>query len=202
VGAHPGLPDLLGFGRRVMAVTPEDAHAYVAYQVGALQAFLDAADVPLHHVKLHGALAVVASTSEPVAAAILDAIGQTAPGRPIYSPFWPGNPLHELGEARGIQIIQEMYADMRYDGAGILIQERSKRAMPVEEAVAQVESFLLAGTVRSVDGEAIPIDAGSICFHGDGPNAIELAQAIQETVGRLGRRIAAPGGATTEEVPA
>jgi UPF0271 protein len=202
IGAHPGFPDLLGFGRRVMNISPEEAYAYIAYQVGALRAILEVEQVPLHHVKLHGALAVVAATSQPIAAAILDAVEHTAPGTVIYSPYWPGNSLHALARDRGIPLIEEMYADMRYDRDGVLIQERAKKHMPVEEAVSQVESFLLEGRVRAADGEMAPLQARSISFHGDGPNAVELVEAIRETVGRHRRRVAAPETSTGPKVGA
>jgi UPF0271 protein len=192
VGAHPGFPDLAGFGRRAMNTSPEETYAYVTYQIGALRAFLDAEDVPLHHVKLHGALAVVAAAAEPLAAAVVDAVAISAPGTVVYSPYWPGNVFHERLRDRGIPLVEEMYADMRYDGRGIVIQERVRTAMPVEETVAQVESLLTEGRVRSVDGEMVAVDAGSICFHGDGPNALELVDAVRQTIDRLGGRVAAP----------
>lgn len=202
VGAHPGFPDLPGFGRRAMNITPDEAYAYVTYQVGALRAFLDTEDVPLHHVKLHGALAVVAASNAPLAEGIVDAIARSAPGTVVYSPFWPDNVFHDQLRERGITLVEEMYADMRYDGRGIVIQERARKAMPVEEAVAQVESLMLEGRVRSVDGEMVPVEAGSICFHGDGPNALELIQGVRETIDRVGGSVAAPELAPTQAAAA
>jgi UPF0271 protein len=202
VGAHPGFPDLAGFGRRAMNISPDEAYAYVTYQIGGLRAFLDTEDVALHHVKLHGALAVVAASAEPLAAAIVDAVARSAPGAVVYSPYWPGNVFHDRLRDRGITVIEEMYADMRYDRRGIVIQERVRQAMPVEETVAQVESLLTEGQVRSADGEMVPIDAGSICFHGDGRNALELIEAVRQTIDRLGGSVAAPDASTARAAAA
>lgn len=192
VGAHPGLPDLAGFGRRMMTLSVEEAYADIVYQVGALRGVLEAEGLPLHHVKLHGALAFIAAETEPIAAAIVDAVERVAPEPLIYSPVWPRSHLHAIARDRGITVVEEMYPDVRYNADGSLNLERRRAAVPLEEGVAQVESLLLRGEVTAVDGTTVPFQAGSLSFHGDAPNAVELARGIHEAVNRLGARVAAP----------
>jgi UPF0271 protein len=192
VGAHPGLPDLLGFGRRVMALSPEDAAAYVRYQAGALQAFLRAAGGgDLHHVKPHGAFFTVlrddAKLAKPVAKAIRDL------GDEIIV-YWPapaeGVPLcQELGEL-GVPVVGEIYPDLSYAPDGKLVIQRAKHQTDVEFAAHQTRLFLEEGVVEAIDGSRVPLQAGSACIHGDGPNAVEVAHAVRRAVTESGRTIA------------
>ncbi len=127
VGAHPGLPDLVGFGRRKMDISADDAYAMVVYQVGALKAFLEASGMSLHHVKPHGALYVMLHDQEEVAAAVAEAIRDTCPAPLLY---WPAPvEMHALPRAArklGIEVVGEVYFDLGYSDEAKLIVERKK----------------------------------------------------------------------------
>lgn len=176
VGAHPGLPDLLGFGRRAMKITPEDAYAYVLYQVGALQGALAPTRLRLHHVKPHGALNGMLNGDAELAAAVAQAIRDACPEQPVL--YWPAplEPSTLVREARagGIRVVGEMYPDLEYDSQGGLILQRTKHATDLEKAGAQIRRFVTEGRVEAQDGTSIELEAESICVHGDGPNAFDV----------------------------
>ncbi|HEY6758433.1 MAG TPA: 5-oxoprolinase subunit PxpA [Baekduia sp.] len=191
VGAHPGLPDLLGFGRRAMAISPEDAAAYVRYQAGALQAFLRAAGGELNHVKPHGAFFVElrddAALARPVARAVRD-LGDDV------MVYWPapveGVPFCEELRGLGVRVVGEIYPDLSYAPDGRLVLERSKAQTDVAFAAHQTRLFLEKAVVEAVDGSYLPLSAGSACVHGDGPNAVAVAHAVRGAVTEAGRAIA------------
>jgi UPF0271 protein len=194
VGAHPGLPDLLGFGRRLMAISPEDAAAYVRYQAGALQAFLRAAGGELNHVKPHGAFFAVLRDSADLARPVAQAVRDLGDDVMVY---WPapaeGVPFcEELGEL-GVRVVGEIYPDLSYAPDGRLVIQRSKAETDVEFAAHQTRLFIEEGVVEAVDGSRIPLTAGSACIHGDGPNAVAVAHAVRRAVTETGREIASAG---------
>jgi len=180
VGAHPGLPDLAGFGRRKMDITPDDAYAMVVYQVGALKAFVEAKGLSLHHVKPHGALYVMLHDQEEVAAAVAEAIRDTCPAPLLY---WPSpiemHALPRAARALGIEVIGEVYFDLAYSDAAHLIVERKKTLKDLGDVARRLRRFLAEGVVESTSGKAIPLEAGTICVHGDGPNSVEIARTIR-----------------------
>lgn len=180
VGAHPGLPDLAGFGRRKMDITPDDAYAMVVYQVGALKAFLDARGMTLHHVKPHGALYVMLHDQEAVAEAVAEAIRDTCPVPLLY---WPAPiELHALPRAArklGIPVIGEVYFDLGYSDEAHLLVERKKTAKDLGDVARRLRRYLAEGVVESVSGTAIPLAAETICVHGDGPNSVDIARTIR-----------------------
>lgn len=191
VGAHPGLPDLAGFGRRKMDVTPDDAYAMVVYQVGALSAFLAARGMALHHVKPHGALYVMLHDQEEVAAAVAEAIRDTCPAPLLY---WPAPvEMHALPRAArklGIAVVGEVYFDLGYSDEAKLVVERKKTAKDLGDVARRVRRFLAEGLVESVSGKAIPLAAETICVHGDGPNSVELARTVRTVLEEEGVAIA------------
>jgi UPF0271 protein len=186
VGAHPGLPDLLGFGRRVMSISGEDMYGYVVYQVGALQASLAVNGMSLHHVKPHGALYAMLRDSEELGEAAAQALVDL--GSPLsYFPA-PVAPT-AFGRAaaeRGLEVVGEIYPDLGYDDDGDLVLQRSKHHTDPEEAAAMVSRYLADGVVVSGNGKEISLEAESICVHGDGPNAAEVARAIRGAVEAAG----------------
>lgn len=191
-GAHPGYPDLLGFGRRQYKLRPEEAAAYVRYQVGALKAFLDAEGLPLHHVKPHGALAFYLRDDDSVAAAVADAVAGCGEGMLFYFPApIKGVALCDALAARGVRVIGEVYPDLSYDAEGNLQIQREKRETELDFAAAQVARFLAEGRVEAEDGTLVPIEAESICVHGDGPNAVQVAGAIRATIAAAGQELEA-----------
>jgi UPF0271 protein len=191
VGSHPGFPDLLGFGRRTMRLSPEDGYAYVLYQTGALQAVLAAHGLELHHVKPHGAFYTVLRTEDELAAAVCEAITKLMP-RPVA--YWPDPTdaaFTRAAGAAGIRIVREVYVDLSYSPEGEVILQRAKHATDLGAAAAQVRLWLEEGCVRAVDGTKVPLEAESICIHGDGPNAVEVAQAVRRTIEECGCAVGA-----------
>jgi len=192
VGAHPGLPDLLGFGRRRMAITAEEAYAYVLYQAGALRGFLEASGMTLHHVKPHGALYLMLNEEEELAEAVARAICAVCPVPRLY---WPapvaGRALPEAAKRAGIEVVPEVYFDLEYDERGWLILERKKSVINLHMVRNRVREFVRSGRVTSATGTKLVIEARSICIHGDGPNAPEMLAAIRQVIAEEGCGLAA-----------
>ncbi len=189
VGSHPGLPDLLGFGRRPMQITPDDCYAYVLYQSGALKAVLAAEGIPLHHVKPHGAFYTILREDEPLASAFCDAVLALMPEPVVYWPEGHDLALPRAARERGIRVVMEVYVDLDYGPDGSLILQRAKHLTDIEKASAQIRRFLEGGVVQATDGSLIPLEAESICVHGDGPNCVELTQALRRTIEACGHSV-------------
>jgi UPF0271 protein len=190
VGAHPGLPDILGFGRRVMNITAEDAYAYTVYQVGALQASLATQGMKLHHIKPHGAFYSVLKTQEELAEAVAEAIAQLSDKPILYWPAPTSTALPSACKKRGIRVVGEIYPDLHYAADGSLVIQRQKHETDVAYACAQVRRYVETGKVEALDGSLVALDAESLCIHGDGPNSVEVAKAIQKTLQDIGCDIA------------
>ena len=178
VGAHPSYPDLQGFGRRVMAMDPDELTAGLLYQTGALKAFLDAEGMPLTHLKPHGALYGVAARDESVAHAIADAA--EVYGVPVLG--MAGTKHEEVYTARGLTFLAEYYADLDYDDEGGLIITRKHTAYDPDEAAERVARVLREGVAVSASGREIPMRADLVCVHSDTPGAAELAKAVAEVL--------------------
>lgn len=178
VGAHPGLPDLQGFGRRVVKISPAEAGAFVTYQVGALKAFCDAAGVPLHHVKPHGALYNMAGRDRELADAIARAVQSAAPGAVLLA--LSGSEMVRAAQAIGLPVASEVFADRGYRPDGSLVPRGTPGAMieDEDEAIARVIRMVKEGKVRACDGTDIAIRADSVCVHGDGPKALAFVRKI------------------------
>ena len=191
VGAHPGTPDLLGFGRRFMSLTPDDVFNYVTYQVGALSGFLNHYGEKLHHVKPHGAMYLILK-DEQLAAAAVSAIQKTAPGARFY---WPGpfghEPITKVAADAGMQVFVEAYPDLDYSPEGNLIVERHKKAVHPDLIEERVTRLLEDQTYLAVDGTVLPLEVQSICIHSDGPNSIEVAQAVKRAANASGVELSA-----------
>lgn len=187
VGAHPGLPDLVGFGRRRIDLNHEDAYALVVYQVGAVQAALRAKGGRLHHVKPHGTLMSMTMYDDPIADAVLSAIADVCDERVVYatSPIG-GTALERAARAHRVTVVPEVYPDLEYSDQGAVIVQRRKRATHVPTAQAQLRRFLREGVVRSVGGVHIPLEAASLCVHGDSPNALEVVTGLLEVLAEEG----------------
>lgn len=180
VGAHPGLPDLVGFGRRRMDISPAEAYAAVVYQVGALKGFLAPLGMTLHHVKPHGALYGMLNDQDDLAAAVAEAIRDTCPSPLLY---WPApverHALPRAAAKLGIPVVGEVYFDLSYSDEANLMVERKKSVKDLDDVASRLRRYLDKGEVVSVSGKAIPLDAQTICIHGDGPNAVEIAQRVR-----------------------
>jgi UPF0271 protein len=193
VGAHPSLPDLVGFGRRVMDVTPEEVYDLVVYQVGALLGFAAAAGVPLQHVKPHGALYNMAASRAELAAAIARAVRDVDRDLALFA--LAGSQLVQAGEAEGLKTVNEAFADRNYLRDGSLVSRRRADAQVtnVEEAARRAVRMVREGTVPSVDGEAVTVRADTICIHGDGPHAAEFARRLRVSFDAAGITVRAVG---------
>ena len=191
VGAHPGLPDLQGFGRRVMKISPAEAGAFVTYQVGALKAFCDAAGVPLHHVKPHGALYNMAGRDRELADAIARAVQSAAPGAVLLA--LSGSEMVRAAQAIGLPVASEVFADRGYRPDGSLVPRGTPGAMieDEDEAITRVIRMVKEGKVRACDGTDIAIRADSVCVHGDGPKALAFVQKISAALLAAGTAVAA-----------
>ncbi len=182
IGAHPGLPDLVGFGRREMAITEEDAYNYVLYQASALQGFAKAAGATLHHVKPHGALYNQAvkdiKLARGIARAVKDLDGEVV----LYG--LASSCLIEAAKALKVPVWQEVFADRRYTKEGFLVPRTQAGAMIEDEsiALAQVLQMAQKGEVTAIDGSIIKIQADTLCIHGDNPHAVTFAKKIQEAL--------------------
>jgi UPF0271 protein len=188
LGAHPGFPDLVGFGRRMISFSPEEAAQAVLYQFGALRALADAQGVPVAHVKPHGSLYGLVSRDDEVADAVADAVGTAAPEVHL---LLEAGPTAERQAERGHRVVAEGFADLEYtDEARIIIDPQNKRRDP--QWCAQQTADILGGSVRSTSGRQVPLRAASICLHSDRPGAGDNARAVVERVRAEGYTVAAP----------
>ncbi len=190
VGAHPGLPDLMGFGRREMNISPKEARDYLLYHVGALQAFCAALGVELQHVKPHGALYNMAAYNEQLAQGLIDGLMSLRP-RPILLAL-SGSRFARLAEEAGLVVCHEVFADRAYNPDGTLVSRRHEDAVIHDpEVIAQrALRMVKEGTVEASDGSIIKIKADSICVHGDNPKAKEIVVRLAEVFDKGGVKIA------------
>ena len=182
IGAHPGFPDLMGFGRRNMAVSPEEARAYILYQLGALDAFLRPMGIRMRHVKPHGALYNMAAADEQLARAICGAVKDFDPELRLVG--LSGSLLIRAAEKTGLRAISEVFADRAYEADGSLVSRRKPGAIISDEreALRRVIRMVKEGKVKAINGEEIAIRAESVCVHGDGEKALLFAKSIREAL--------------------
>lgn len=186
IGAHPGLPDLIGFGRRDMKISPQDAHDIVTYQIGALQAFVQSEGGILRHVKPHGALYNMAARDSALAMAIADAVFRINPELILFG--LSGSCLMEAGHRRGLRTASEVFADRSYESDGTLTPRTCEGSLiaSAERSIQQVIEVLQTGKVETRQGTRIDIQADTICLHGDGPSAVEFARRIRAELDQSG----------------
>lgn len=192
IGAHPGLPDLAGFGRRNMAVSAEEVYDMVVYQMGALQAFVQAEGGTLHHVKPHGALYNMAATDTKLAEAIAEAVYKVNPEALLYG--LAGSELINAANRLSLGAANEVFADRTYQQDGTLTSRRLPDALisDPDKAASQVLRMVQEGKVQSQQGADVGIQADTICIHGDGPHALAFARHIRDTLQREGIALATP----------
>ncbi|KEO84725.1 LamB/YcsF family protein [Tumebacillus flagellatus] len=179
IGAHPGLPDLAGFGRRNMDITPRDAYDMVVYQIGALYGFVRSEGGVLQHVKPHGALYNMAAKSARLSEAIAEAVYKVDPTLILFG--LSGSELVKAGEAIGLRTAHEVFADRTYQQDGTLTPRSQADALITDEdtSVQQVLRMVKEGKVTSRQGADISIQADTVCLHGDGAHALEFARKIR-----------------------
>lgn len=183
VGAHPGFPDIAGFGRRMIEFSPDEIYRFVIYQVGALQAFCKIHNVRMQHVKPHGALYNVAVHDRDTADAIARAVYDLDDSLILYG--LAGGELLDAGRAAGLRVASEVFVDRTYQPDGSLTPRKHANAMigDLDIAVAQVERMVNEGVVKAINGELVAIEADTVCIHGDGPHAVSFAGKLSHALG-------------------
>ena len=196
VGAHPGLPDLAGFGRREMRVSPQEVEDMVLYQIGALAAIAQSEGVQLRHVKAHGALYNMAARDRPLADAIARAVA--AFDRSLILFGLPGSELMRAGVACGLRFASEGFADRAYEADGSLASRSRAGAViyDVEAVVRRAVRMAVDDRVAASDGSDLEIHVETICTHGDTPGAQALTRALRAGLERAGIAIAPVGGSS------
>jgi UPF0271 protein len=192
IGAHVSLPDLQGFGRREMAITPNEAYALTLYQIGALHGFAQAAGTRLSHVKPHGALYNMAARDTKLAAAIARAVHDFDSSLCLFG--LANSALVDAGKAVGLPVAAEAFADRRYRADGSLQPRRKADAVIQEsdEAIAQAMAMAREGHVRAVDGSIVAVQADTLCVHGDGAHAVDFARQLRAALEAADIGIARP----------
>lgn len=187
VGAHPGLPDIQGFGRREMKLSPQELTAIVRYQVGALKGFLDAEDVPLHHVKPHGVLYGMMYRDKDVCRAVYEGVPQ---GIPVFG--LAGTLHEEVAKELGLPFVAELYGDVKYNADRTLVIDRKKKPWTPEESKKHITSQVQNSSVKAVTGEEVELPIGdhevSLCCHSDSPGAVQIVTAARQIVDEFNKQ--------------
>lgn len=178
IGAHPGFPDLLGFGRRPMMISDEELYHDMVYQIGALQAFCHVNGTKLHHVKPHGALYNMVAKDRNLAFAVAKAVKDIDPSLILFG--LSNSELIHAGKELNLKTANEVFADRTYQSDGTLTPRTKPNALidNHEQAVEQVINMVKNKTVKTVEGEQIEITADTVCIHGDGPHALLFVQQL------------------------
>lgn len=189
VGAHPGYPDLMGFGRRNLNVSPEEARAYTLYQLGALDAFCRAHQLKMQHVKPHGAFYNMAAKDYELSKAICQAVKEFDDRLIVLA--LSGGELARAAKDMGLRTALEVFADRAYEEDGSLVNRRKEGAMVTDEniAIARVVRMIKEKKVTAITGKDIPIQADSVCVHGDGAKALAFVEKIRRTLTEEGIEI-------------
>ncbi|HPE88918.1 MAG TPA: 5-oxoprolinase subunit PxpA [Spirochaetia bacterium] len=186
VGAHPGFPDLAGFGRRELAASADEVRAMVLYQVGALGAFAAARGVALTHVKPHGALYNMAARRTDLAVAIAEAVAAYDPSLVLVGLY--GSELVKAGNAAGLRCAGEAFADRAYRADGSLVPRSQPGAVIDDPAACAARAVRMVsdGSVTAIGGERVELRPDTICLHGDGDGALGLAAALSKALREAG----------------
>jgi UPF0271 protein len=193
VGAHPGFPDLVGFGRRELNVTAREAEDLVLYQVAAVAGVASAEGMRIQHVKPHGALFNMAVRNAELAAAIARAVAAFDSTLLLFG--LPGSEILKAGRSEGLRVAAEVFADRAYEPDGSLASRRKPGSVihDREVVVARAVCMVKDGTVVAIDGSVVPLQADTICVHGDTPGSDDLAASIRAGLERAGITVKAVG---------
>ncbi|WP_409076566.1 LamB/YcsF family protein (plasmid) [Pantoea sp. C3] len=190
VGAHPGFPDLWGFGRRIIPYTPGEIERLVAYQIGAAQGLSAYADHPITYVKAHGALGNLTQTEEDIAIAIANAI--QAVDKNLVCVTFAGAVMERVCKDKGIKTAAEVFADRAYDEEGHLVHRKIPGAVlrdPVQAAERMLR-MIQGGGIETVSGKMLPVHIDTICVHSDTPGAITMASEVRRLLEANGVKVA------------
>ncbi|MBW3622226.1 MAG: LamB/YcsF family protein [Armatimonadetes bacterium] len=195
IGAHPGLPDMSGFGRRHMEITPDEAFEMTLYQIGALDAFVRSDGGRMAHVKPHGALYTMASQDEDLAQAVAEAVYRHDSRLILFG--LSGSALVRAGERAGLRTASEAFIDRRYTDDGRLVSRRHPDAVITDPEEALRQALMLAGEGKVVTrgGKEIPVQADTLCVHGDTIHAVEFARMVRDRLIQSDIRLQSPGSA-------
>lgn len=194
IGAHPGFPDLQGFGRRNLDMSHDEIYNMIVYQIGALKLFCDLEGVTLNHVKPHGALYQMGAKDPKIAKVIAQAVHDIDSN--IIFVGLSNSYLIEEAEKLGLKTASEVFADRRYEENGQLVSRKQENAVinDTQEAIDQVVKMVTKGKVTAINGEEINISADTICVHGDGEHALEFVKQIRKQLSTVGVEIVTLGG--------
>jgi UPF0271 protein len=182
IGAHPGLPDIPGFGRREMNLSAREIYNLVIYQIGSLAAVCKVNGTVLAHVKPHGALYNMAAKNLEIAKAIAAAVYDFNPELVLFG--LAGSELVKAGEEKGLIVAQEVFADRTYQPDGTLTPRTKENALihDTQIAINRVIRMIKEGKVAAVDGEDVKIKADTVCVHGDSPKALEFVTELKQAL--------------------
>lgn len=190
IGAHPGFRDLVGFGRRNIAETPQALVNDIVYQLGALREFARFAGVSVQHVKPHGALYMLAARDEGLSELLVETVQRLDPALMLYC--MESSVTYRIARELGQPVIREFYADRDYDRSGSIVFTRRVGRLDPAQVAEKVVRACVEGRVATVDGGDIDIDFDSVCIHSDTPGALQLVEATRAALARHDIRIAAP----------
>jgi UPF0271 protein len=190
IGALPSLPDIMGFGRRVMRISPQEMYDLVVYQAGAVEAFARAAGSKLHHIKCHGALYNMAANDEGLSEAMVRAAKDL--GAMLYVLSKSRN--YDIAKKAGIPVCAEVFADRGYTDEGTLAPRDKPGGMveDAQKAVQQALGMIEQGFVTSLSGKRVAVAADTLCVHGDQPGAVAFAKALKRAFAERQIEVAAP----------
>lgn len=179
IGAHPSYPDLVGFGRRPIPMSPEEVAAYCLYQIGSLEAIARAEGVALQHIKPHGALYNVAAQDDRIAGAIADLVRRAYPDRILV--VLAGSALERAAREAGLRVAREAFCDRAYRRDGTLLPRSEPGAVLTEpfEVASRAVRIVYGEPIETADGGEITVEADTLCIHGDTPDAATLARAVR-----------------------
>ena len=193
VGAHPSYPDLLGFGRRAMQITRQEARDYMLYQIGALRAFVEALGLTLQHVKPHGAIYNVAVKDRELSLGIAEGVKDA--GGDLIVVGLPDSEIVKAGQELGLRVAREAFGDRAYNEDGTLVSRKIAGSLITDPAVVARRVIGLAqGRVAAITGKEILFQADTICLHGDTPGAATIAKAVREALHGAGVQVCSMGG--------
>lgn len=190
IGAHPSLPDIMGFGRRVMKISPQEMYDLVVYQAGAVEAFARAAGSKLHHIKCHGALYNMAANDEALSEAMVRAAKDL--GSMLY--VLSNSRNYAVAKRMAVPVCGEVFADRGYSDDGTLAPRDRPGGMveDADKAVAQALAMIEGGYVTTLSGKRVSVSADTLCLHGDQPGAVAFAKALRKAFNEREIEVGAP----------
>ena len=187
IGAHPGFRDLVGFGRRIIQMPPPELLNDILYQIGSLSLFAQLAQVPIQHVKPHGALYMVMAQDAVLSELFVDSIHRLNPHWHVFC--MAGSATEKAAKACGQPVVRELFADRDYDNSGSIVFTRRMHRLDPTAVAAKVLHACCHGQVQTVTGDWIDLEFDSVCIHSDTPGAYDLLQATRQALDAAGIRV-------------